>query len=247
MISKRILVLANSTKHHPMRCVAGRELIDKAGDRSGWGGWIRPVSSHDEGALNAGERRLADATDPKPLDIVELSLDSPENNALQPENWLIHKGEVWTKESTIDAQALLPLVEEPESLWLDPAQKADYSLIAQTPAFGRGLDRIIHGARKMRVAMMCAEKDPLDCHRCILVSPRLRERGLSVFHIHSDGSMESQDQAEGRLAKSFGLSERELFRSPGELVAEAYRRQGEKIAYREDALALREEPPEYGD
>src|SRR5438552_11646403 len=43
--------------------------------------------------------------------------------------------------------------------------RADYSLIAQTTAFRRGLDRIIQGSAKMRVAMMCAEKDPLDCHR----------------------------------------------------------------------------------
>ena len=121
MISKRILVLANSTKHHPMRCVAGREV---AGDGS-WGGWIRPVSSHDEGALNAGERRLTDTTDPKPLDIVRLALDAPENSPLQPENWLIHHGVAWTKESVDDVQALLPLVEEPEGLWLDSAQKSD--------------------------------------------------------------------------------------------------------------------------
>lgn len=99
----------------------------------------------------------------------------------------------------------------------------------------------------MRVAMMCAEKDPLVCHRCILVSPQLSERGLSLLHIHSDGSLETQEQVEGRLAKSFGLSERELFRSKGEIVAEAYRLQGEKIAYQEDAVGLREEPPKYGD
>ena len=125
MIIKRILVLANSTKHHPMRCVAGRELIEAAGGKSQWGGWVRPVSSHDEGALNAGERRLADASDAKPLDMVRLPLDCSENNPLQPENWLIHKGEAWTKESAIDVQALLLLLDEPESLWLDPAQKND--------------------------------------------------------------------------------------------------------------------------
>ena len=99
----------------------------------------------------------------------------------------------------------------------------------------------------MRVAMMCAEKDPLDCHRCILVSPRLRERGIEVRHILSDGTLESHEQTETRLAQLFDLHERELFRSSGEVVAEAYRLQGEKIAYQEDALALREEPPKYGD
>src|SRR6266704_1874150 len=49
--------------------------------------------------------------------------------------------------------------------------RADYSLIARTPAFIRGLERMLQGAWKMRVAMMYAEKDPIDCHRCILVSP----------------------------------------------------------------------------
>ncbi len=125
--------------------------------------------------------------------------------------------------------------------------RADYALIAGMPAFGRGVDRIMQGATKMRVAIMCAEKDPLDCHRCILVSPRLRERGIDVRHILSDGTLESHEQAEIRLAHLFHLHERELFRSRGEIIAEAYRLQSEKIAYQEDALALREAPPKYGD
>jgi uncharacterized protein (DUF488 family) len=125
--------------------------------------------------------------------------------------------------------------------------RVDYSLIARTPSFIRGLDRLVQGAAKMRIAIMCAEKDPLDCHRCILVSPILKEKGINVQHIHDDGTLESQEQAEGRLAQRFKLAERDFFRSPGEIVAEAYRLQGEKIAYEEDALALREEPPKYGD
>jgi uncharacterized protein (DUF488 family) len=124
--------------------------------------------------------------------------------------------------------------------------KVDYSLIARTPAFIRGLDRLTQGAAKMRIAIMCAEKDPLDCHRCILVSPWLKERGINVQHIHDDGTLESQEEAERRLAQKFDLAERELFHSDAEVLTEAYRRQGEKIAYEEDVLALREEPPKYG-
>ena len=125
--------------------------------------------------------------------------------------------------------------------------RADYPRIARTPLFQRGVDRIVQGGSKLCIALMCAEKDPLDCHRCVLVSPRLRERRIEVLHIHSDGILESQQQAERRLAGLFDLPERELFRSTDEIVAEAYRLQGEKIAYQEDALALREEPPKYGD
>lgn len=124
--------------------------------------------------------------------------------------------------------------------------RVDYALIAHTPAFQSGLDRVIQGAAKMRIALMCSEKNPLDCHRCILVSPRLRERGVQVFHILADGMIENHEQTEGRLLHLFELPERELFRSPDEIVAEAYKLQGDKIAYQEDTLALREEPPRHG-
>ncbi len=125
--------------------------------------------------------------------------------------------------------------------------RADYALIARTPAFKRGIDRVIQGAAKMRIALMCSEKNPLDCHRCILVSPHLRERGIQVFHILADGTIESHEQTEMRLLHLFELPDRELFRSTDEIVAEAYKMQGDKIAYQEEEEpALREEPPQYG-
>jgi uncharacterized protein (DUF488 family) len=126
------------------------------------------------------------------------------------------------------------------------AGRADYELIAHTPAFGRGIERLVRGAAKLRIALMCAEKDPVDCHRCILVSPHLRQQGLAVFHIHLDGTLETQEQTETRLLRLLKLTETELFRSPKEIVAEAYKLQGEKVAYHENELALREEPPPYG-
>ena len=130
MIIKRILVLANSIQHSRLRRVAGRELITDATGQIRWGAWIRPVSNHDEGALNVGEQRLAHARDPEPLDVVQVPLSAPENHPLQPENWLIHPDQAWTKESYFDTQVLLPLVEEPDSLWLDPVQKNDWASAA---------------------------------------------------------------------------------------------------------------------
>jgi uncharacterized protein (DUF488 family) len=124
--------------------------------------------------------------------------------------------------------------------------RADYGLISQTPAFKRGIERVAQGAAKMRLALMCAEKDPIDCHRCILVTPKLRQQGLQVLHILSDGSLEDHAQTEKRLLRVFALENKELFRSQDEIVAEAYRKQGEKVAYHEEDLVLREEPPRYG-
>ncbi len=124
--------------------------------------------------------------------------------------------------------------------------RADYRLISQTPAFKRGIERVTQGATKMRIALMCAEKDPIDCHRCILVTPHLRQEGLQVLHILSDGSLEDHAQTEKRLLQVFALENKELFRSQDEIVADAYKKQGEKVAYHEDELVLREEPPYYG-
>lgn len=124
--------------------------------------------------------------------------------------------------------------------------RADYGLISQTPAFRRGIERVTQGAAKMRVALMCAEKDPIDCHRCILVTPHLRQQGLQVLHVLSDGSLEDHLQTEKRLLQVFALENKELFRSQDDIVADAYKKQGEKVAYHEDELVLREEPPRYG-
>lgn len=124
MITKRILVLANSTKHYPKSCVAGRELTNEGG-KTRRDGWVRPVSNHDEGALDFVERRLPGAVDPRPLDVVQIPLSTQENNPLQPENWLIEPGHAWAKESSSDSQVLAALVEQPENLWFDPTQKSD--------------------------------------------------------------------------------------------------------------------------
>ena len=47
---------------------------------------------------------------------------------------------------------------------------ADYELMAKKPEFDGGLDRLIDGAKRYRIALMCSEQDPLDCHRCLLVA-----------------------------------------------------------------------------
>ena len=68
--------------------------------------------------------------------------------------------------------------------------RADYSLIAQTPAFIRGLDRIIPGAAKMRVAIMCAEAVPWRCHRS-LIADALLVRRFKISHIMGPKSLKN--------------------------------------------------------
>jgi uncharacterized protein (DUF488 family) len=111
------------------------------------------------------------------------------------------------------------------------AGKVQYDLLARTTLFAQGLDRVCRGAQKYRVALLCAEKDPLTCHRCVLVSRYLIERQFDVQHILANGSLESHADALTRLMRELGLQNRELFRSRDDLVLEAYRLRGDEIAY----------------
>lgn len=109
--------------------------------------------------------------------------------------------------------------------------KVQYDRLAKTNLFQRGLARLIDGATRYRIALLCAEKDPLTCHRTILVVRHLVARGLRAAHILEDGRLEHHDDALSRLLKEVGVSERDFFKPRQELVDEAYTKRGSEIAY----------------
>jgi uncharacterized protein (DUF488 family) len=113
--------------------------------------------------------------------------------------------------------------------------KARYELLAKTDSFRSGIRRVIEGARTHKIALMCAEKDPLDCHRTILVARHLVCEGCSVTHILMDGSTESHQDALARLVRQLGLADEDMFRSHTVTVEEAYEKQGDRIAYDRNA------------
>lgn len=109
--------------------------------------------------------------------------------------------------------------------------RVQYDRLAHTELFRYGLERVQEGMKKYRLALMCAEKEPLECHRTILVARHLAALGLDVRHIHADGRLESHADALSRLARMLNLPEHDMFRSREELLEDAYRRQEERIAY----------------
>jgi uncharacterized protein (DUF488 family) len=111
--------------------------------------------------------------------------------------------------------------------------RADYDLISQTPLFKEGLNRIEQGLANMRISLMCAEKDPIDCHRTILVA-RHAQAFTEVKHILNDGRLETHSELEERLMRRMGLSDNDLFLSRESQLALAYKRRGEEIAYRKN-------------
>ena len=115
--------------------------------------------------------------------------------------------------------------------------KVQYDRLAQTQLFRQGLERVKEVAKDHRVALMCSEKDPLECHRTILISRQLETLGFAVQHILVDGNLESHSDALDRLAHKLHMGEPDMFRSHEEVLEDVYRIQSDRIAYTQDETA----------
>lgn len=120
--------------------------------------------------------------------------------------------------------------------------KALYEKIAATELFTQGIQRLIKGLETYKIALLCAEKDPITCHRTILVCRHLKQFNIKINHILADGNLETHSELENRLLQKFTKSSNSnqpiqlsLFDTP--VPAEkidletAYHRQGLEIAY----------------
>jgi uncharacterized protein (DUF488 family) len=134
--------------------------------------------------------------------------------------------------------------------------KAVYQKIANSTLFRNGLERIKLGMQKnYALALMCAEKDPIKCHRSILVCRNIRDWQIEIRHIIDHETTETQIDLEKRLIAQLKLYP-DMFKDtdPNDLIKRAYENQGERIAYvengareqnEESAQMVREEEYEY--
>jgi uncharacterized protein (DUF488 family) len=106
---------------------------------------------------------------------------------------------------------------------------ADYEKMAATPEFRAGLDRLGEPMGRFRLCLMCAEREPLDCHRCLLVTRALAQRGFALGHVLIDGTIEPHATTEERLLGRAGESD-DLFGGRADRLAQAYRRRAGKVA-----------------
>jgi uncharacterized protein (DUF488 family) len=86
----------------------------------------------------------------------------------------------------------------PDDPLLSTKGKPDYAAMARAPAFAEGLARVIEAGAKGKVALLCSERDPIDCHRFRLIGRELAARDVQVAHILADGRLESQADTERR-------------------------------------------------
>ncbi len=119
--------------------------------------------------------------------------------------------------------------------------KVQYDRLAKTDLFQEGIKRVKEGMKSYRIALMCAEKDPVMCHRTILVCRPPAGAGIRIAHILEDGALETHESAMNRLRKALKLPESDMFRSSEQMIQEAYDLQGQKIAHVKEEKIGKEE------
>ena len=117
------------------------------------------------------------------------------------------------------AEAGIDYVWEGEALGGMAKGVSSYEQAAARPEFRQALDRVVETASETTLCLMCAEKEPMDCHRTVLVSRRLAERGAAIDHLLADGSARPHAEVEEALLARTGA---DLFDDRAALLAQAY-------------------------
>jgi len=97
---------------------------------------------------------------------------------------------------------------------LDAEGQLDFELFRKTLAFQQGVERVYIGASKgFRIALMCSEGNPLECHRFSMIANYLDETGFKVQHILKDKTLKTHSELEVDLLKKYAkkLPEPSLF------------------------------------
>jgi uncharacterized protein (DUF488 family) len=118
----------------------------------------------------------------------------------------------------------------------------DYRVRRRSYAFSAGVERLMKESERHAIAIMCAEEDPLECHRFLMLCPELVKLGVQPLHIRKGSELETQGAAEDRLLEMTGfgaVATNTLFpQARVEALEDAYQLQSEKCAYRVDPQAI---------
>ena len=118
-----------------------------------------------------------------------------------------------------------------------PEGYLDFSLFTKSPVFIEGLEKIEKGVAKGYVfVLMCAEKDPIGCHRNIMVAKAFKENGYEINHIHSDCQIETQAELEIRMLDQYFPDRKQIklfeeSQSEIELIETSYKLKNKEIGY----------------
>ncbi|MDD3436717.1 MAG: DUF488 domain-containing protein [Candidatus Gastranaerophilales bacterium] len=114
----------------------------------------------------------------------------------------------------------------------------DFEKFTQSEQFKNGLAKIEDGLKQdINFVLMCAEKDPINCHRSIMIAHAMQKNGIQVLHIMYDGQLQPQNEIDKKLLELYfpDRNQLNLFTQSldeQELIEQAYKKQNEKIGYR---------------
>jgi uncharacterized protein (DUF488 family) len=117
-------------------------------------------------------------------------------------------------------EAGIDYVWQGEALGGKPPQGGGYDELAARPEFKDAVGQLIADSAGTSLCLMCAEKEPLECHRVLLVSRRLAERGAAIEHLLADGTVKPHAEIEEALLKKSGGDD--LFEDRDARLARAY-------------------------
>ncbi|MEG1567759.1 MAG: DUF488 domain-containing protein [Anaerovoracaceae bacterium] len=113
----------------------------------------------------------------------------------------------------------------------------DFDMFSKSEIFLSGVDKLKGSMQQdYTFALMCSEKDPIMCHRSILVARAFHILGYNVVHLLPNGKTLTQVDVEERLLNKF-FSDRgqiNMFAkslSIQEYIDEAYKKQNAIIGY----------------
>ncbi len=115
----------------------------------------------------------------------------------------------------------------------------DFEKVAKNEKFIKGINRIEKGLEKgYRIALMCTEKEPIECHRTILVSRNLYLKGMVILHILSDGTAVYHEKIEEELVEKYFPNRNQLsifdMNESIDYLKEAYKKANSDIGYRKE-------------
>ena len=126
-----------------------------------------------------------------------------------------------------------------EDTSLYPNGYLDFELFSKTENFRQGIKRLNSGIKQNQTfALMCAEKDPYNCHRCIMVSRFLQEYDFEIRHIVGHNQFVTQEEIEKRLVNEYypNRNQFSLFAednlSDEECLLCAYRKRNKDIGFK---------------
>lgn len=122
----------------------------------------------------------------------------------------------------------------PDDLEVYVDGKVNYDLVSKTEKFRRGLNRIKDALNlNYRPVLMCAEKDPIICHRTMLITRHFNSNDVLISHITDKDKVETNSEFENRLVRFLNINPNLFDGNDFNVYSEkAYKIQGGKIAFK---------------